>query len=133
MDGFGVSTLLVNHVTSDLFAGTTNGQVFKKGDGTTSVENKVELPLEFGLEQNYPNPFNPSTIIKYSLPSAEFVKIKLYDILGNQIALLVSETKEAGNHSYQLSTDNYNLSSGVYLYRIEAGKFVSTKKMVLIK
>ncbi len=133
MDGFGVSTLIVNHVTSALFAGTNNGQIFKKADAPTKIENEVELPTEFGLEQNFPNPFNPSTVIKYSLPVSEHVTLRLYDILGNEIALLINEVREAGVHNFNLSVDNYKLTSGVYLYRLQAGKFVQTKKMILLK
>ena len=133
LDGFGVSTLIVNHVTSTLFAGTNEGQVFKKADGLTSVEEEVEIPTEYRLEQNYPNPFNPSTVIKYSLPTSEHVSLTLFDVLGNEIALLVNETKNAGVYNYQLSTDQFNLSSGVYFYRIKVGSFISTKKLILLK
>ena len=96
----------------------------------------VELPTEFALQQNYPNPFNPSTIIKYSIAEPTEVSLKIYDVIGREVANLVNDLQEAGN--YQLiwnSTNNMGqaVSAGVYIYRIEAGSFVATKKMMLVK
>lgn len=96
-------------------------------------ENKEEIPAEVVLYQNYPNPFNPTTTIKYSIPKPEFVKIKLFDVLGNEIATLVNEYKQAGTHNYTLSTINYTLSSGVYFYTIKAGNVLKSGKMTLLK
>jgi hypothetical protein len=93
-------------------------------------ENKI-IPQEFKISQNYPNPFNPTTKIEYSLPQNTKVKIKIYDILGRMVKVLVDEFKEAGIYTVQFDGSNY--ASGVYFYRIEAGKFVNTKKMVLVK
>jgi hypothetical protein len=83
------------------------------------------------LYQNYPNPFNPVTNIKFDLPKDEFVKIILYDILGREAAPVINEFKKAG--TYEVKFDGSNLSSGTYFYRIEAGDFVDTKKMILVK
>jgi hypothetical protein len=83
------------------------------------------------LHQNYPNPFNPKTIIKYDLPQQTKVLLKIYDILGNEVITLVNETKPSGQ--YEVEFDGTNLSSGVYFYRIEAGEFIETKKLILLR
>ena len=89
------------------------------------------VPVEYQLEQNYPNPFNPSTNIKYSIPEASFVQLKVYDILGNEVATLVNEEQSTG--IYRVELDASALPSGVYFYRIQAASFVDTKKMILLK
>jgi hypothetical protein len=89
------------------------------------------LPSEFALDQNYPNPFNPSTAIRFQLPRESHVTLKVYNLLGEQVGSIVNEYLPAGYHEYKF--DASNLSTGVYLYRIEAGDFISTKKMALIK
>lgn len=99
--------------------------------GATSVSNESNIPLNFNLEQNYPNPFNPSTIISYSIPQSSFVTLKVYDIIGNEVAALVNKTQTAGK--YDVRFDGSNLSNGVYFFRIEADNFISTKKMILMK
>ncbi len=88
-------------------------------------------PAEFYLGQNFPNPFNPSTTIKYSTPQTQFVSIKIFNILGKEIASLVNEEKKPGN--YTINFDGSNYPSGIYLYRIQAGSFIDTKKLILIK
>ena len=93
--------------------------------------NNSQLPKTFALEQNYPNPFNPSTSIKFQLPKSEFVTITVFDMLGRRIASLVNEQKEAGY--YDIKFDGTNYASGMYFYKIEAGNFTDTKKMILIK
>ena len=92
------------------------------------------------LEQNYPNPCNPSTTIKYSIPTSEFVTLKVYDVLGNEVATLVDEEKPAGSYEVEFSAKGiaygrnaYNLSSGIYFYTMQAGSFTQTKKLILIK
>ena len=90
-----------------------------------------QLPTKFALSQNYPNPFNPTTTIKYSVPELSFVKINIYDVLGSEVATLVNEEKHIG--TYELNWNAANLQSGVYFYRLKAGSFVETKKMILIK
>jgi uncharacterized membrane protein len=104
----------------------------------TDVEDERQLPTEFSLEQNYPNPFNPSTKIKYTIPNVSLsgvevsnVQIKVYDVLGNEVATLVNDYKTAG--SYEVEFDASKLSSGIYFYRLQAGSFVETKKMNLMK
>jgi hypothetical protein len=97
----------------------------------TSVDDQQNHPTEFVLYQNYPNPFNPSTSIEYIVGSTGYVFLKVYDVLGNEIAVLVNEQKPAG--IYQLEFDGANLPSGIYYYRLESGSFVQTKKMVLLK
>jgi hypothetical protein len=89
------------------------------------------IPEEYVLLQNYPNPFNPVTHIRFGLPEAGEVKIELFDILGQRVALLVDERKPAGYHT--IDFDSSNLASGIYLYRIQAGDYVDSKKMVLMK
>ncbi|MBV6478387.1 MAG: hypothetical protein HGGPFJEG_01141 [Ignavibacteria bacterium] len=96
-----------------------------------SSEVNVGIPDKFDMSQNYPNPFNPSTKINYDIPVDGKVTIALYDISGREIAKLVNEVKHAGYYTVQFNASN--LSSGMYFYRISAGDFVSTKKMVLIK
>ena len=88
-------------------------------------------PSEFYLSQNYPNPFNPITTIKYSIPDPEFVTLKVYDSLGQEVTLLVNETKQAGN--YEVEFNASSLSSGIYIYKITAGKFSGIKKLMVLK
>ena len=88
-------------------------------------------PAVYSLEQNYPNPFNPLTTISFSIPSSGFTSIKVYDILGNEVATLVNEEKAAGN--YEVNFNASNLSSGVYLYRLQAKDFTELKKMILLR
>ena len=102
----------------------------------SNIEESNLLPTEFILYQNYPNPFNPSTSIKYSIPHKEketYVSLKIYDLLGNEIATLVNEYQKPGTYNYQFSVNNFKLSSGVYFYRLQTNNFVQTKKMVIIK
>lgn len=88
-------------------------------------------PVSFLLEQNYPNPFNPSTTIKFFLPKAEFVTLKVYDAAGKEVAELVNGMKQQGNYAAEFNA--VNLASGIYFYRLEAGEFTEVKKMALIK
>ncbi|MGD0591693.1 MAG: T9SS type A sorting domain-containing protein [Bacteroidota bacterium] len=99
---------------------------------TSGEKQNIELtPASFILAQNYPNPFNPSTTIKFQIPSKGFVTLKIYDIIGREVATLVNGFQEAGNYTVQWSAAN--LSSGVYWYRLTAGTFVQTNKMLLLK
>ena len=102
----------------------------------TNVKPEVINPHTIYLSQNYPNPFNPTTKIKYTIPDAgishnELVKLKVYDILGNEVATLVNEEKSAG--SYEVEFSGENLPSGIYFYKLQAGSYVETKKMVYLK
>ncbi len=97
----------------------------------TGIEEDEIIPKNFALKQNYPNPFNPDTRIKYKIPKSSFVLISVYDVLGRQVAVLMSETKHAGNYAVEFSGDKY--PSGVYICKMVAGDFTDTKRMVLIK
>lgn len=88
-------------------------------------------PKEFKLEQNFPNPFNPTTKIQYQLPANARVTLKVYDILGSEVATLVNEEQEAGYKEVQFTGSN--IASGMYVYRLQAGEYISTKKMMLLK
>jgi len=95
------------------------------------IEVEVNGPLAFALEQNYPNPFNPSTNIKYSVPENGFVKLSIYNLVGEEVSVLVNQEVDAG--FYEVSFNAANLPSGAYFYRLQASSFVETKKMVLMK
>lgn len=97
----------------------------------TDVEDEEIIPIVFKLEQNYPNPFNPSTKIKFAVPERSNVLIKVYDILGSEVVTLVNEEINAGR--YEKNFNAKGLSSGVYLLRMEAGTYTSTKKMILLR
>ncbi|MGB5529792.1 MAG: T9SS type A sorting domain-containing protein, partial [Ignavibacteriaceae bacterium] len=99
--------------------------------GVTLLSDDKLNPGGFILTQNYPNPFNPSTTISFSITSAGFTSLKVYDVLGNEVETLLSEEKPVGTYEVQFNASN--LSSGVYLYKIQAGNSVETKKMVLMK
>ncbi|MBF8247265.1 MAG: xylanase [Bacteroidetes bacterium] len=103
--------------------------------GTTPVEFVGLAPQEFTLSQNYPNPFNPSTKIEYSLEKSAQVSLKVYNVLGVEVATLVNGRQEAGSYTVPFNTTKgtLGLASGVYFYRLEAGSFVSTKKLILMK
>jgi hypothetical protein len=105
-------------------------------DGTINkshvVEVDVELPLTYSLEQNHPNPFNPSTVINYQLANTGFVSLKVYDITGKEVAVLVNKEMKAGKHSIEFNAAN-TLASGTYFYELRAGDFVSIKKLMLMK
>jgi hypothetical protein len=102
-----------------------------KTEPPVGVEEAEEIPQKYGLEQNYPNPFNPSTTIRFSLPEAGFVKIIIYNLLGQEVETLISKYLNPGNH--QLFFDASDLSSGIYIYRLTAEKFSASKKMILLK
>jgi hypothetical protein len=126
---------------TDLIGGTiinkvlTNGQsltITNQAIGKLKIKTAV-LPSNFALYQNYPNPFNPETIINYSIPKTSFVTIKVYDIIGNEVANLVNEQKTAGNYNVKFSAGAKHLASGVYFYRMKADGFTETKKLLLLK
>jgi hypothetical protein len=87
--------------------------------------------MDYSLSQNYPNPFNPNTVIEYSIPESKFVSLIVYDMLGREVTVLVNENQQAGNYKVELNAEN--LSSGIYYYKISSGKYVETRKMILLK
>jgi hypothetical protein len=95
------------------------------------VIDEMIVPTEFRLEQNYPNPFNPRTTIHFQLPSKSHVTLRVYDILGQELETLINEEREAG--MYILQYDGLNLTSGIYFYRLQAGSYSETKKLILLK
>ena len=101
------------------------------GADVVDVEDDVSTPLNFQLNQNYPNPFNPSTVISWQLAVYRKVSLKVYDVLGNEVAILVNEEKPAGN--YKIDFKGNNLASGIYFYTLRAGSFVQSRKMILLK
>ena len=94
------------------------------------IENDL-VPTEFVLYQNYPNPFNPSTKISWQSPVGSHQTLKVYDILGNEVATLVDEYKPAGTYEIEFNAEKY--TSGIYFYRLQAGDFFQTRKMILLK
>ncbi|MEO8210570.1 MAG: T9SS type A sorting domain-containing protein [bacterium] len=101
-------------------------------DTLVGISNELnQIPDKYTLEQNFPNPFNPNTIIQYQLPASDFVSLKIFNILGKEVAVLVNEKQNAGTYSVEF--DGSNLSSGVYFYRLQTEGFVETKRMALIK
>jgi len=143
VDGKGTTTEIQNYSFTDqnVVSGTYAYRLKQIDfDGTVNYSNAVEVDLNsitsFSLEQNYPNPFNPSTKIKYTIPVVgtslmNFVQLKVFDVLGNEVTILVDEYKPAG--SYEVDFDAGSLSSGVYMYKLQAGDFISVKKMLLTK
>ena len=139
---YGVNWILVSNpaidvqaITFDLngrmFLGTSNG-VFRSRESTTDInENNIISKLTITLAQNYPNPLNPTTIIDYSLPQPSHVTLKVFNTLGEQVAILVDEAQNPGHKSVQF--DASSLPSGVYLYRLIVGSFVETRKLVLLR
>ncbi|GIK22604.1 MAG: hypothetical protein BroJett005_20180 [Ignavibacteriota bacterium] len=112
--------------------------VIKSDESVLLKNNPVELNLsgtavitEYSLEQNFPNPFNPSTKIKFQIPKDGFVSLKVYDILGNEITTLVNEEKSRGR--YEVNFNGSSLANGAYIYKIQSGDFISSKKMILLK
>jgi hypothetical protein len=106
-------------------------QIVYRSSMETSTPSSNVIANKYILDQNYPNPFNPGTAISYQLSEVRFVTMKVYDILGREVAVLVNERQAPGNHTVRF--DASNLASGVYLYRLAVGDFVQTRKMILIR
>jgi hypothetical protein len=100
-------------------------------DYSDEIEVEVNGPLTFDLKQNYPNPFNPSTMIKYSIPETGVVKLSIYSVLGEEVAVLFDGIVQSG--FYEVTFDASSLPSGAYFYKLQSGNFVETKKMILLK
>lgn len=132
--------LRVDSFGNTFITGIINGNGSSEDFGTIKYGKMVgvntasnSIPEKFNLYQNYPNPFNPNTIINYELPVSSNVELKVYNVLGNEIATIVNEKQNAGSYNYQFSTVNYQLSSGIYYYTLKTENFTDTKKMILIK
>jgi hypothetical protein len=126
------------NLTSDLLSATVRNQWGVMGDHelvdvvVTGVEEiSSSVPSVYSLSQNYPNPFNPTTNIRFAVPEAGLVTMKVYNLLGQEVTTLVNEYKNAG--TYNVDFNAVNLSSGVYFYQINAGNYSDTKKMILMK
>ncbi|HAB53724.1 MAG TPA: hypothetical protein DCE80_16370, partial [Ignavibacteriales bacterium] len=125
-----------------LFGVGNYGQIISY-DGTFTLisnENVFSPPNKYLLFQNFPNPFNPNTKISYQIPEMSFVQIKVYDVLGKEVATLVNEEKHEGKYEVEFRTDGLHLSSGIYFYRLQVypanggpENFVETKKMILLR
>lgn len=111
-----------------------SGSIYKTiTGGLASVTNNITVPLKYSLSQNYPNPFNPSTKINYVIKQSGFVSLKIFDLLGKEVASLVNEKQNAGSYAVDFNSAEFNLPSGIYFYTLSAGEFKETKKMVLVK
>jgi photosystem II stability/assembly factor-like uncharacterized protein len=133
-----IGDIKIHPTTRELVAGTYGRSMYKIDLNAipTLIESSNQVVEEFKLEQNYPNPFNPSTKIRYSIPSVgasfmKFVQLKVYDVLGNEMVTLVNEEKPAG--TYEVNFNPTGFTSGIYFYKLIAGNFSQTKKMILLK
>jgi hypothetical protein len=122
---------LVGNGSGSVNAGTTFLLDDLTFSGATAVQPDENKDLSFELAQNYPNPFNPTTTISYTLPKSSFVTLKVYNLLGQEVAELVNQDQFAGNHSVEFT--GTDLPSGLYVYKIAAGNFTQTRKMMLLK
>ncbi|MBI1931282.1 MAG: T9SS type A sorting domain-containing protein [Ignavibacteriales bacterium] len=127
----GESLSILADVEDPPHSGVISGSIGWGNDDLTSVEKLESISNEFYLKQNYPNPFNPSTKIEYSISSPSYVKLIVYDVLGNEVARLVNEFQTSGN--YKSEFDGSSLSSGIYLAKLSTDDFFDVKKMILIK
>lgn len=142
LDAQQIKQILQQSARSDVFTGTTPNTHWGYGkvdalntltlvSQLTDVNDNQISPQNFSLQQNYPNPFNPSTSIQYAIVSRQFVSLKVYDVLGNEVTTLVDEEKPAG--IYKVDFNANGLSSGIYFYQLRADNFIETKKMAIIK
>lgn len=150
------SVLGPNHVDTNFYIdfdchgdglGTAVVRMYEEGNPTNFVQDTFQVQVgpigiknissiadEYELNQNYPNPFNPSTIITFSIPKQENVNLIVYDVLGNEVAgLLKNESLNTGSYRYEFNADKYNLSSGVYFYKLSTSDFSTLKKMMFVK
>jgi len=123
---FGYSVVRPN----ELIMGTDDFGYLFVFDNPLKVEDKG-IPATFSLSQNYPNPFNPTTVIHYTVPKTSLVNLSVFNLLGQEVKTLVNEEKSPGE--YEVRFDGSNLPSGIYFYRLVAGDFVKTMKMLLMK
>ena len=123
-------------VDGNIWFGTGGGVSMLKPETSTTVKDENEIPVEFALHQNYPNPFNPTTTIEYSLPKRSQVTLKIFNILGQRVRTLIDESKSIGEYSMQwdgMNDEGISMSSGIYFYHLQAGKFSQTRKMLLLR
>ena len=133
-DVFALAVSGNNLFAANRYHGQSTGTGFWRrplSEVTTSVEPPYRTAFHFSLGQNYPNPFNPSTSIKYELPKTSEVRLSVYDMLGREVSVLVNERRDAGVHDAKF--DAAGLSSGVYFYRLQAGDFIQTRKLLLVR
>ncbi len=127
-----IDSMAVDHTP---YAMNNNASTFPTGMATisfvTAVNDASQNPAEFKLSQNYPNPFNPTTRISYSIPNRSNVVLKIYDILGNEVATLVNGVQNAGSHTINFNAEN--LASGTYIYRIQTENHIAARKLILLK
>lgn len=142
-EGKGTTTEQQNYTYTDDLFGVNSHKLYYRlkqidYDGQFEYSNVLEVnvaSMNFALHQNYPNPFNPSTVISYQLPVSGEVTLKVFDVLGREVATLIDEYKEAGYHEveFQSAVGSLQLASGIYYYQLKAGEFVETKKMIVIR
>ncbi len=138
LGGMSVTTIMPGEAEGILYAATEDGSIYRTEDAVVGISSDNEtLAKHFELKQNYPNPFNPVTTIKYSIPTNVGVEthgrasLRIYNVLGEEVATLVNQRQAPGNYSVQFNASN--LPSGVYFYTLRVGDFVATKKMILLK
>jgi hypothetical protein len=126
-----VFTFTFNRQPTSLVFDPNNNIVLKQATLTLGVPLSGVVPMEYNLHQNYPNPFNPVTTILYDIPVPSRVRLTVYDVLGRMVATVVNEEQQGGE--YAVPFDGTHLSSGVYFYTLEAGKYVRTRSLILVK
>lgn len=126
-----LTSLLLNPYSDTMFVSTETHGVLKVWNYVTGVVESQILPERFELMQNYPNPFNPATIIRFQIPNSNHVTLKVHDLLGREVATLVNEEKQAGNH--EVTWNAAEFASGIYFYQLKAGGYNATRKMFLIR
>ncbi|HCN36982.1 MAG: T9SS type A sorting domain-containing protein [Ignavibacteria bacterium] len=130
IDVYDDHSVLSDFIKSRIYINNNGGTPSETDNPVNQIE-VLNIPKEFSLFQNYPNPFNPITNIQYDIPVGNFVVLKIYDVNGREVKTLINEFKPAGRYLYSFNASE--LSSGIYFYKIIAGNFIETKRMVLIK
>ena len=130
-DSAGISIMIGPTLSPHAGSGFYIDDLSFSGNATSIYNNNSQASLIFDMKQNYPNPFNPSTTIEYQIPQSSHVSLVVYDVLGNQVVTIVNEVKPAGNYSVNFVAAN--LASGIYFYKIKAGNYVQTKKLIIVK
>ncbi|MCF8395565.1 MAG: choice-of-anchor A family protein, partial [Melioribacteraceae bacterium] len=129
--GHGVSSMMISSSSTTVYTGTSDGQIYMSVSGLTSARDEDSVPVEFNLMQNYPNPFNPTTTIEFSVAANGLYTLKIYNILGQEVATLLNKELTAGSHKEIF--DARSLASGIYIYSLVGEKVNMTKKMILLK